>query len=77
MSSRRGTPKAKRADFTGTHAGQLSDKRLGPTVTLLAIEQALAQLGVRARLSDIVAKAQPIENGTKSSPSRRKREHAC
>ena len=77
MSTRRDRPKAKRADSTETPAGQLSGKRLGPTVTLLAIEQAFAELGVHARLSDIVAKAQSIENGIKPSPSRRKREHAC
>jgi hypothetical protein len=77
VSTRRGTPNSKRSDSTGTPAGQLSGKRLGPTVTLLAIEQAFAELGVHARLSDIVAKAQSIENGIKKSPLRRKREHVC
>jgi len=77
VSTRRGAANAKRADSTGTSAGQVSRERLGSTVTVLAIEQALADLGIHARLSDIVAKAQSIENGIIQSPSRRKREHAC
>ena len=75
MSTRRGTPK--QADSTGTSAGQVSRERLGSTVTVLAIEQALAELGIHARLSDIVAKAQSSENGILRSRSRRKGEHAC
>jgi hypothetical protein len=77
VSTRRGASKNKRADSTGTSAGQVSRERLGPTVTVLAIEQALADLGIYARLSEIVAKAQSIENGIMQSRSRRKREHAC
>jgi hypothetical protein len=67
----------KRADSTGTSAGQVSRERLSPTVAVLAIEQVLADLGIHARLSEIVAKAQSIENGIMPSRSRRKREHAC
>jgi hypothetical protein len=44
---------------------------------VLAIEQALAELGIHASLSDIVAKAQSIENGIIQLRSHRKREHAC
>ena len=77
MSTRRSAANTKRADSTGTSAGQVSRERLGSTVTVLAIEQALADLGTQARLSGIVAKAQSIENGIMQSRSRRKREHAC
>jgi hypothetical protein len=44
---------------------------------LLAVEQALAELGSHAKLSDIVAKAQSIENEITHPRSRRKREHLC
>jgi len=77
VSTRRGAANTKRADSTGTSAGQVSRERLGSPVTVLAIEQALADLGIHAKLSDIVAKAQSIENGIMQSRSRRKREHAC
>jgi hypothetical protein len=77
VSTRRGVANTKRADSIGTSAGQVSSERLGSTVTVLAIEQALADLGIHERLSDIVAKAQSIENGIIQSRSRRKRERAC
>ena len=77
MSARRGAANTKRTDSTGTSAGQVSRERLGSTVTVLAIEQALADLGIHARLSEVVAKAQSIENGIGQTRSRRKREHAC
>ena len=77
MSTRRGAANTKRADSTGTSASQVSRERMASTVTVLAIEQGLADLGIHARLSDIVAKAQSIENGIMQSRSRRKREHAC
>jgi hypothetical protein len=41
---------------------------------VLAIEQALAELGMHARLSDIVAKARFIENGIIQSRCRREPE---
>jgi hypothetical protein len=37
--------------------------RLGSTVTAFAIEQVLAELGIHASMSGVVAKAQSIENG--------------
>jgi hypothetical protein len=77
VSTRRGAENTKRADSIGTSAGQVSSERLGSTVTVLAIEQALAELGIHARLSDIVAKAQSIENGNIQSRSCRKRERSC
>jgi hypothetical protein len=46
-------------------------------LTVLAIEQALKELGIHAKLSDIVAKAQFIEKEINESRSRRKREHMC
>jgi hypothetical protein len=77
VSRRRGAENTKRTDSIGNSAGRVSRERLGSTVTVLAIEQALADMGIHARLSDIVAKAQSIENGIIQSRSRRKREHAC
>jgi hypothetical protein len=71
MSTRGYTPKAKRANPTGTSTGQVSRERLGSTVTVLAIEQALAELGIDAKLSDLVRGAQLIES------ARRKPEHQC
>jgi len=63
VSSRRGTRNAKRCEPIGTSADPVSRERLGSRVTVLAIEQALMKLGIHARLSDIVAKAQSNENG--------------
>jgi hypothetical protein len=77
VSTRRASRNAKRAGSIGTSARQVSRERLGSTVTGLAIEQALAELGIHARLSDIVAKAQSIENGIIQSRSRRKPEQMC
>ena len=77
MSTRRGARNTRRADSIGTSAGPVSPERLGSTVTVLAIEQALAEMGIDARLSDIVAKARPIENGNIQSRARRKPEHLC
>jgi len=65
VSTRRGVTNTKRADSTRTSAGEVSrEMRLGSTVTAFAIEQVLAELGIHARLSGVVAKAQSIENGS-------------
>lgn len=77
MSTRRDARNTKRADSIGTSAGPDSRARLDSRITVLAIEQTLAELGIRARLSDIVVKAQSIENGIIQSRSRRTREHVC
>ena len=77
MSTRRGAPNTKRADSIGTSAAQVSRERLGSTITVLAIEQALAELGIHARLSTIVTKAQSIENRIIQSPTGRKPEQMC
>jgi hypothetical protein len=77
VSARRGAGNTKRADSIGTSADQVSRERLGSTVTVLAIEQALAELGIHARLSDIVAKARSIENGIIQSRRRRNPEQMC
>jgi hypothetical protein len=77
VSTRRGAPNTKRTDSIGTSADEASRETLGSRVTVLAIEQALAELGIHARLSDIVAKARSIENGIIQSRSRRKPEQMC
>jgi hypothetical protein len=71
VSTGRGAPKNKRADSTGPSAGQVFRERLGPTVTVLAIERALADLGIHARLSDLVRGAKLIES------ARPEPEHPC
>jgi len=43
----------------------------------MAVERAVAELGIHAGLSDIVAKAQLIENRILESRSRRKPEQMC
>ena len=77
MSTRRGAANTKRADSTGTSAGEVSrEMRLGSTVTVFAIEQVLAEQLIHARPSGVVAKAQSTENGIIQSHSRRKRERS-
>ena len=53
MSTRRDVWNPKRADSAG-----ISDERLESRIPVLAIEQALAKLGIHGRLSNIVSKAQ-------------------
>jgi hypothetical protein len=77
VSTRRGERNTRRADSIGTSAGPVARERRGSTVTVLAIEQALAELGIHSRLSDMVATAQSIENGIIQSRPRRKPEQMC
>lgn len=77
MSTRRRERSTGQADSIQTSAGLVARERQGSTVTVLAIEQALAELGIHARLSDTVAKAQSTENGISQPRSRRKREQMC
>ncbi len=55
----------------------LSPKELDSRVAVLAIEQALAKLGIYAPLSDLVRRAKSIERAITQSPSRRGPEHLC
>ena len=73
------TPQAKRGDpeTVRTSARPSSHERPSSSVTALVIEQALAELGVHARLSDIVRGAQLTESAIIQSRSRRKPEHLC
>lgn len=77
MSTRRGERNTRRADSIGTSAGPVARERRSSTVTVLAIEQVLAELGIHARPSDIVRGAQLIETAIMQSRSRRKPEHLC
>ena len=73
------TPQTKKSNprTVRTSARPSSHERLSSSVTALVIEQALAELGVHARLSDIVRGAQLIESAIMQSRSRRKPEHLC
>jgi len=73
------TPQTKKdnPETVRTSARPSSHERLSSSVTALVIEQALAELGVHARLSDIVRGAQLIESAIIQSRSRRKPEHLC
>ena len=73
------TPQTKKGnpETVRTSARPSSHERLSSSVTALVIEQALAELGVHARLSDIVRGAQLTESAIIQSRSRRKPEHLC
>ena len=77
MNTQRRTRNTKRADAIGASAGPISGERPGSRVSVLAIEQALAELGIHAKLSDIVAKARLIENELIQASARRKPEQTC
>ena len=73
------TPQTKRGnpEIVRTSARPSSHERLSSSVTALVIEQVLADLGVHARLNDIVRGAQLFETAIMQSRSRRKPEHLC
>jgi hypothetical protein len=77
VSTRRGPRNTRSNDAIGAPAGVDSRARLDSRVTVLANEQAVEELGIDAKLSDIVAKAQSIESGVIPSRSRRKTEQMC
>jgi hypothetical protein len=77
VSTRRGTRSTNRSNSVGLPHRLASHERLDSGVTVLAIEQALSELGIHANLSDIVARAQSIENRIIQSRSRRKPEQMC
>jgi len=77
VSTRGRTRNAKTGGSVAGPADQVSRKRLESRVTVQAIEQALEELGIRAKLSDLVAKAQFIEKEINRSRSRRQTEHVC
>jgi hypothetical protein len=77
VSTRCGEQNRKRANSIGTAAHQSSHERPSSSVTALALEQVLAELGVHARLSDIVRGAQLMETAIMQFRSPRKPEHAC
>ena len=60
-----------------TSARPNSHKTRSSSVTALVIEQVLAELGVPARLSEIVRGAQLFETSIMQSRSRRKPEPLC
>ena len=79
MSMRRGA-RSKKNNNSGTvspSACPLSLKKLDSRVAALAIEQALAELGMHASLNDLVRRAQSIEKAIMQSRSHRKPEHLC
>jgi hypothetical protein len=69
---RRGNP-----ETVPTSARPSSHERLSSSVTALVIEQALAALGVPARLSDLVRGSQLFESAIIQSRSSRNPEHLC
>ena len=77
MNTQPRTRNTERADTIGASAALISAGRMDTRVTVLAIEQALAELGIHAKLSDIVAKARSIENEIIQSRARRKPEQMC
>jgi hypothetical protein len=79
MSMQRGPHSMKNSDSgtVSSSACPVSLKKLDSRVAVLATEQALAELGIHAPLSDLVRRAQSIETAIVQSRSRRKSEHLC
>jgi hypothetical protein len=79
MNMRRG-PRSMKNSSSGTvscSACPVSLKKVDSRVAMLALEQALAELGIHASLSDLVRRAQVIETTIMQSRSRRKPEQLC
>ena len=79
MSMRRGLRSMKNSNSgrDSSSACPVSLKKSDSRVAVLAIEQALAELGIHTPLSDLVRRAQSIETAMMQSHSRRKPEHLC
>jgi hypothetical protein len=79
MSMQRGLRSMKNSNSgtVSSFACPVSLKKLDSRVAVLAIEQALAELGIHAPLTDLVLRAQSIETTTMQSRSRRRPEHLC
>ena len=73
----RGTRNQRRGDPIRTSVDPASPERLQSKIAAMAVEHALAELGLHASLSDIVAKAQLLENRMLQSRSRQKPEQTC
>jgi hypothetical protein len=73
------TPQTKmdNPETVDTSVDQSSQETLSSSVTALVIEQAMAELGVHARLNELVRGAQLIESANIQSRSCRKKEHVC
>lgn len=76
MSTRRGTENQKRRDSAGA-SGSVSGGRGDSRVTVVEFEETLAEPGIHAGVSNLPAKARPIEKEIGQSRSCRKREHMC
>jgi hypothetical protein len=79
MNMRRG-PRSMTNNNSGTvscSACAVSLKKVDSRVAALALERALAELGILASLSDLVRRAQVIETEIMQSRSRRQPEHLC
>jgi len=77
VKTRQSTRNQRRGDPIRTSADPASPKRLQSKVAAIAVERAVTEMGIHASLSDIVAKAQLIENRILQSRSRRKPEQMC
>jgi hypothetical protein len=77
VKTRPSTRSQRRRDPIRTSADAASSGRLHSKVAAMAVERAVTELGIHASLSDIVAKAQLIENRILQSRSRRKPEQMC
>jgi hypothetical protein len=61
VSTRRNGRNRKSGESDGTFVAQSSRQRLNSTATVIPIDLALKELGMHAKLSDLVAKARFIE----------------
>jgi len=77
MRRRANCSKRVNSELVGVSTRPNSLQRWDARVTILAIEQALDELGMHASVRNLVRRAQSIETAIMQSHSRRKREHLC